>query len=159
MLRLTDFYYWGVECCWLSVNKVSDAASAKAEATKLTILFVDLDEGFVRLLCSGKIVLVLRRNKRTMESIWEREESHEWLQRMRRQERVDLAASGLERSRCLSQDNGNIFCFSFQNNENLRLHKSEGLFFKSGATVVLKTLYSVLYVHIYIWFNAWCKAY
>lgn len=69
MLRLTDFYYWGVECCWLSVNKVSDAASAKAEATKLTILFVDLDEGFVRLLCSGKIVLVLRRNKRTMESI------------------------------------------------------------------------------------------
>lgn len=65
----------------VSVNKVSDALCMKEETkTKrkkkkkktLTVLFMDLNQGFVRLLCSGKIVLVLHKNKMTMKSILER---------------------------------------------------------------------------------------
>lgn len=60
----------------VSVNKVSDALCMKEETKKkkktLTVLFMDLNQGFVRLLCSGKIVLVLHKNKMTMKSILER---------------------------------------------------------------------------------------
>lgn len=56
------------------------------------------------------------------------------------------------RSRCLVQDNGDIFFwFLFLNNKKLLLHKSEGLFFESGVSLVLKgPSYSTSYVHISI---------
>lgn len=43
----------------VSVNEVSDALAKTLETKTLTVLFMDLNQGFVGLLCSGKIVLVL----------------------------------------------------------------------------------------------------
>lgn len=43
----------------VSVNTVSNAHRRKGETKALTVLFVDLNQGFVGLLCSGEIVLVL----------------------------------------------------------------------------------------------------
>lgn len=52
----------------VSVNKVSDALCMKEETKRkkkktLTVLFMDLNQGFVRLLCSGKIVLILHKKQ------------------------------------------------------------------------------------------------
>lgn len=55
----------------VSVNKVSNALCMKLETKTLTVLFMDLNQGFVRLLCSGKIVLVLHK-KMKMKSTLER---------------------------------------------------------------------------------------
>lgn len=55
----------------VSVNKVNNALCTKLETKTLTVLFMDLNQGFVRLLCSGKIVLVLHKKmKMKSQGLW-----------------------------------------------------------------------------------------